>query len=65
MSFFVRNVKSKTQKLNLKRKTVETTNVSINKNKTNGLKKSKHDLSEEIPSDTDDELMYDELILVC
>ncbi len=56
MSFFVRNVKSKTQKLTQKRKKIEV-NGNSNKNKLNGIKKTKNDLNEEIPSDTDDEII--------
>ena len=58
MSFFVRNVKSKVQKLTQKRKNNEFNSIEKHKNlKPNGIGK-KPKFSEEIPSDdTDDEIV--------
>jgi hypothetical protein len=54
MSFFLKSVKNKAQRLNIKRKAPTTTQVA---NAPASQKKQKYDLNEEIPSDTDEEII--------
>jgi hypothetical protein len=58
MSFFLKSVKTKAQRLNTKRKapvSQQQAKVSTSPNSKQNNKRQRHDLSEEIPSDTDDE----------